>query len=48
MDKHNRDLLARLGESGVDVSDIILPEVNTECIELEPAKNKTVLGMEET
>jgi len=44
MDKHNRVLLQRLSESGVDVAGIELPSVNTECIELEPCKGKTVLG----
>lgn len=44
MDSYNRDLLARLGETGVDVSGIKLPEVNTDCIELESTKGKTVLG----
>jgi len=44
MDSYNRNLLARLSESGVDVSDIKLPKVNTDCIELEPSKGKTVLG----
>ena len=45
MDKHNRVLLKRLSESGVDVKGITLPEVNTDCIELEPcAKGKTVDG----
>jgi len=47
MDKHNRVLLKRLSESGVDVTGITLPEVNTECIELEPCtKGKTVVGAE--
>ena len=37
MDKHNRELLARLERAGIEVADLQLPEVNTECIELEPA-----------
>ena len=48
MDKHNRVLLDRLSESGVDVADITIPEVNTDCIELEPcAKSDTVVGVED-
>jgi len=47
MDKFNRGLVSRLSESGIDVSDIKLPEVNTECIELQSCKGKTVLGTEE-
>jgi len=42
MDKHNRELLNCLSESGIDVNGIILPQVNTECIELQPCKGKTV------
>ncbi|MBT8114273.1 MAG: serine O-acetyltransferase [Arenicella sp.] len=37
MDKHNRELLLRLENAGVAVADLKLPEVNTECIELEPS-----------
>ena len=48
MDKHNRVLLNRLSESGVDVADITIPEVNTDCIELEPcAKSDTVVGVDD-
>ena len=48
MDKHNRVLLKRLSESGVDVEGITLPEVNTDCIELQPCtKGKTVVGADD-
>ena len=36
IDKHNRELLKRLENAGVDVSELEMPEVNTDCIELEP------------
>jgi len=38
MNAHNRVLLNRLSESGVDVTDIDVPEVDTACIELIPRK----------
>lgn len=38
MCKHNQALLQRLSESGVDVTGIELPKVNTDCIELTPTK----------
>ena len=38
MEKFNRELLKKLESSGVDVSKITLPEVQTDCIELEPRK----------
>lgn len=44
MDRHNRALLARLTDVGVDVSGIELPEINTDCIELEPANVKKDSG----
>lgn len=36
MDTYNRELVARLEKGGVDVSDVKLPEIKTDCIELEP------------
>ena len=44
IDGYNRELLTLLDEAGVDLKDIELPEVNTDCIELDPTKGKTVLG----
>lgn len=38
MDKYNRQLAVKLDASGIDVSDITPPKVNTECIELEPTQ----------
>lgn len=38
MDKYNRQLIEALNKAGVDVSDIVAPTVNTECIELESSK----------
>lgn len=38
LDEYNRVLVERLKEKGVDVSDIVPPKVNTDCIELEPTK----------
>jgi serine O-acetyltransferase len=38
MEAYNRTLLDKLASSGVDVSNITLPEVQTDCIELEPQK----------
>ena len=40
LDKYNRALIKKLQEAGVDVSDIAPPDVNTDCIELEPSKVK--------
>jgi len=40
VDKYNRQLANRLESSGIDVSDVIPPVVNTDCIELEPGKLK--------
>ena len=37
MDRYNRQLAAKLESSGIDVSSLVLPEVNTDCIELEPS-----------
>jgi len=39
LDDYNRQLLARLEESGVSTSDISLPELDTQCIELEATEN---------
>lgn len=39
MGQHNRTLLERLSASGVDVTGIEPPEVNTDCIELTPNEN---------
>ena len=36
MDGFQRDLLQRLEKAGVDIGNVELPEVNTDCIELEP------------
>ena len=36
MDQYNRTLLQHLEKAGIKVDDIRLPEVNTDCIELEP------------
>lgn len=41
MGQHNRDLLTRLENAGVDVGDIQAPEVDTDCIELEPKNVKS-------
>ena len=38
MDEYNRTLIKKLSDAGVDVSDVVPPTVNTECIELEPSK----------
>lgn len=46
MDKHNRLLLERLSKAGVDVDDICLPEVNTQCIELSSSLVKSSKGNE--
>lgn len=40
MDKHNRALLERVQSAGIDVAGIEMPEVNTDCIELEPTRTK--------
>ncbi len=36
LDRYNQDLLEKLKSSGVEISDIELPEIKTDCIELEP------------
>ncbi len=38
MDAYNRSLLESLKSAGIDVSKLKLPEVKTDCIELEPSK----------
>ncbi|MGK0375712.1 MAG: serine O-acetyltransferase [Arenicella sp.] len=38
MDKYNRQLAAKLEASGIDVSGIVPPKVDTDCIELTPSK----------
>jgi len=38
MDVYNRQLAAKLDSLDIDTSDILPPEVNTDCIELEPSK----------
>ncbi|MFT6408606.1 MAG: serine O-acetyltransferase [Arenicella sp.] len=43
MDKYNRQLAAKLESSGIDVSDIMPPRVDTDCIELEPSKKASNL-----
>lgn len=35
IDEYNRQLLQKLNDAGVDVSDLVPPTVNTKCIELE-------------
>ncbi len=42
MDAYNRDLVDKLQKAGVDISDVVLPEIKTDCIELEPM-NQTKL-----
>jgi len=41
MDKHNRLLLERLSSAGVDIGDIDLPKINTQCIELSSSLAKS-------
>lgn len=41
MDSFNRDLVERLKTAGVDTADLKLPEVKTDCIELEPESLQT-------
>jgi len=36
MDAYNRALVDKLQQAGVDVTDVELPEIKTDCIELEP------------
>jgi len=36
MDRHNRTLLERLKQASVEIGEIEIPEVNTDCIELVP------------
>lgn len=42
LDKYNRSLVDKLNRSGVDVSDVELPEVKTDCIELEPVASQKI------
>jgi len=42
MQKYNHSLLSKLEKAGVKVDGIELPEINTECIELEPVKNTEI------
>lgn len=38
MGRYNRQLAAKLEGSGIDVSDILPPKVDTDCLKLEPSK----------
>ena len=38
MDEYNQTLIKRLSDAGIDVSDVVPPTVNTDCIELESSK----------
>lgn len=40
VDRYNRDLIEKLESVGVDVSGVTLPEIKTDCIELEPKRDK--------
>jgi len=42
MDKYNKNLMSTLNKAGVDVSNLELPEVKTDCIELEPVGSKNL------
>lgn len=42
LDKYNRDLVARLDESGFDTSDLTPPPVKTDCIELAPVEKQAI------
>ena len=41
MGQHNSDLVARLEKAGIDIGDIQVPEVETDCIELETIDTKS-------
>lgn len=40
MNRYNQDLLKQLGAAGVDVANIQMPEIKTDCIELEPVNGQ--------
>ena len=44
IDSYNRQLAARLEKSGIDISDISAPKIDTDCIELEPSNLKDNAG----
>jgi len=41
MDKFNKVLLTKLSESGVDLEDVDLPKIDTDCIELDKKVKNT-------
>lgn len=42
LDKYNRELVAKLDKSGVDVTDLVPPPVKTDCIELAPVEGQEI------